>query len=330
MTDEMDEEELELTHSGVHVYKQGHVIVPTIADQFADDERDHAMIFHYLEGEDSWTQHLIDTHSISGICVIEEPKPKALNLAIDGTIFVVEGPFAKVLNAALEEDEPSVHMPGFSIERIAPKQNGPTRATFLTCIRKIGARVYSAGLARQVYRRDSPNRWVRVDDGVYVPPGQRKQGIGFASIDGVDEKGIYAVGYKGEIWFYDGVKWAQLDSPTNVYLSQVRCVSKLETYACGMAGTVLRGNKNGWEPLLPDYEAGDFWGMAVLDNRVYVAGEEGIAVVDGDIVRLIDMRLDPQPSTMYLDSGDGIMWSVGQKDIARSHDGVSWEIVPSP
>ncbi len=60
--------------------------------------------------------------------------------------------------------------------------------------------------------------------------------------------------------------------------------------------------------------------MTVFKNRLYLAAYSGIFVLDDDDLIPVDMNLSHVLSTAYLDSNDGVMWSVGQKDTAYTSD----------
>jgi hypothetical protein len=185
-------------------------------------------------------------------------------------------------------------------------------------------------MARRVYRREGVGLWTAIDAGVFVPRAQRDRGVGFNAIDGLTEDAIYAVGYGGEIWRYDGQAWRQQDSPTNVTLTCVRCVDIKTAYAAGLAGVVLHAIDGNWESIEHEATDDDFWGMTVFQGRVYLAAYAGLFVIDGDDVVSIDMNLPRKLSTAYLDANDGVMWSVGQKDLAYTEDGTIWTEVAGP
>ncbi len=224
------------TFTGVCVYKANHVYVPAIADELADEE-DHALVYRWIEKQ--WAHRPL-SFSVGSVCFIERPKPLVMamgNSRRDQRIFTNPGG------------------PGTATEYVDTSDEGPSKLTHLKCIRSIGAHVYVAGLARRVYHRDAENTWTAIDRGVFVPRAQRRQAIGFNAIDGTNGHSLYAVGYKGEVWFYDGERWMQQESPTNVALTCVRCVSEEMTFAAGMAGTLLRGREGRWEII--DHEVTD-------------------------------------------------------------------------
>lgn len=299
------------TFTGISAFRRDHVYVPAIADELADRGEDHALIFRWYGRQ--WAHRPLP-FAVGSVCPAVDGAPIVLAMGVGGEVNVFTNPGA----------------PGAATEQIDESEEGPSELVPLRSIRMIGSRVYAAGMARRVYRREVPGRWAAIDNGVYVPRGQRDRGVGFNAIDGVAEDAIFAVGYQGEIWRYDGANWQQIESPTNVALTTVRCLDRDRQFAAGLAGVLLRGANSNWEPIAQDVTDGDFWGMTVFQNQVYVAGYEGVFRIEGDGVVPIPLDLGPEFTTAYLDANDGVMWSVGQKHIAYTEDGIRWVEVPPP
>lgn len=301
-------DDLEVTFTGVCVHRKNSVHVSSVVDEYEDDGQDHALIFSLIDGK--WTHRPIE-NSIGGLCVIDEPKPKVLNMGVDGEITIFT-------------------LPGFQKEIVDTSARRPSYSVHLRSIRKIGNHVYVAGMARQVYRREEPGHWVSIDAGVYLPRGSRAQAVGFDSLDGTDEKNICAVGHKGEIWRFNGSKWSQDESPTNVALTCIRYARNSEMYACGMAGVLLHGTAKGWRIIPQTETTKDFWGLSLFRNNIYLSNYDGIFVLDGKNLRKVKTQLPKASTTAFLDSNEDVLWSVGHKDLAYTEDGIQWHKVQSP
>jgi hypothetical protein len=297
----------EHTFTDVCIRNRNDVLVAAIADELPD-ELDHSLVFSWDSKE--WLHWAIE-NAIGSICVVEEPRPTVFCMGTNGEITLFT-------------------LPGRTIEQVDASPDGPSDLVHLKCIRLIGRHVYVAGMARRVYRRVRPNNWQPIDQGMFVPRGQRTVAVGFNAICGLSESAIYAVGYQGEIWYYDGTRWIQEDSPTNLALTCVRCIREDEVYAAGLVGTLLRGRHGQWEIIDHGATDDDFWGMAWFDGRLYVACYQGVFVLENDVLTMVDMKRRRKLSTAYLDANDGVLWSVGQKDIAYSENGKSWIEVPRP
>ncbi len=303
----------EHTFTGVVVHKRDHVYVSAISDEFKTED-DHALVFRWFGRQ--WAHRSL-AFAVGSLCQMDTPERLVLCMGINGEINLFTNPGAA----------------GAATEQVDVSEEGPSELVHLKCIRLIGQHVYVAGMGRHVYKRVGANNWQAIDQGVFAPRGQRDRAIGFNAIDGTTESGIYAVGYQGEIWFYDGKTWAQQDSPTNVALTCARCLPDGNVYVGGMAGILLRGRAGQWESIVHDTTDEDFWGMAVFDGRVYLANYHGVFVLQGDVLTPVELGLrrdSVKLSTAYLDANDGVLWSVGQKDLAYTEDGVRWVEVPRP
>ncbi len=58
-------------------------------------------------------------------------------------------------------------------------------------------------MKRQVYRRGGERRWTDMS----APFPKPRETAGFEAIDGYSSNEIYAVGWSGEIWQFNGKKW---------------------------------------------------------------------------------------------------------------------------
>lgn len=111
--------------------------------------------------------------------------------------------------------------------KLSPRDRGTMRVA-----RAIEGRAYAAGMDRQVYRRDGKHQWTCIDESMR-PPEDDDDVVGFEGIDGFSAKDIYAGGWGGEIWQWNGKKWRQIDSPTNANITNLVCGDDDFVYACG-------------------------------------------------------------------------------------------------
>jgi len=190
-------------------------------------------------------------------------------------------------------------------------------------VRSIGGKAYAAGMDRQVYRRDGANAWTCIDASMR-PPQESEDILGFEGIDAFSEKEIYAVGWKGEIWMYDGKKWAQIDSPTNLVLTAVCCAGDGNVYATGRRGLLLKGRKNKWEVVKQENTKQDLWGMAWYREELYLSSLEQVFILRKEELEAVEIGDDkPQISCYHLSAADGVLWSIGPKDV-MAYDGKVW------
>jgi hypothetical protein len=222
-------------------------------------------------------------------------------------------------------DGPVLHgMPaGFSDEQIDPSASGPEFNGQIRDARFIGPKVVAVGMSRQVYRREQKGQWAHIDQGVLAKP---RDMVGFNSVDGFAPNDIYAVGLKGEIWHYDGKNWRQEESPTNVALHRVRCVSgkKGAVYACGAGGMLLRGSPDGFQVIAQGSATDNFYGLEWFEGKLYVAGLTALYVLEDDALQPVDVGLGEGVTFGDLHANDGVMWSVGARHILTTEDGGKW------
>jgi|SRR5215813_635150 len=191
-------------------------------------------------------------------------------------------------------------------------------------IRAIGDTVFACGMSGQLLS-NAGGAWRAIDAGLLGT-----EGLDFEDIAGTSETDVYAVGIGGIVYHFDGRVWRQLDSPTNVSLSNVRCVSRDDVYVCGNAGTLLRGNaRDGWDVLTESGIDQNFWGLEPYAGAIYVAYAGGILLHDGTDFRQVDLGLAGAADCHRLHSNDGILWSIGIDDLAY-FDGDAWHRVICP
>ncbi|MET0067808.1 MAG: hypothetical protein ABW076_15795 [Candidatus Thiodiazotropha sp.] len=195
---------------------------------------------------------------------------------------------------------------------------------YVEMIRNIAGELYVCGYGRQVYKR-SEDGWASISDVILT----RDSATGFFDIDGSDPRHIYAVGWQGEIYFYDGSRWHQDDSPTNSHLASVCCAEDGSIWIAGNKGVVLHGQYNQWTQISSEDMTGNWYSVAVYEGKAYLAGNQSLAVVEGDEIVPLDVGLDRAITTHKLSAREGLLWSVGEKDILM-FDGQRWQEVAHP
>ncbi|CAA9194775.1 hypothetical protein [Flavobacterium collinsii] len=192
---------------------------------------------------------------------------------------------------------------------------------YVNTLKNIAGQLYVCGYQRQVYVRRN-EQWLSLADEIL----SNENGIGFLDIDGLAYDQIYAVGWKGEIYFYDGKHWHCGESPTTAILSSVRCLPDGEVWICGYRGLVMHGAFNRWTVLEVSDPSVNWYCLEEHEGEIYLAGNGVLAKVDGDKL----VALDPigRPITTHrLHSRDGVLWSIGESDILFLEDGAWHEVI---
>jgi hypothetical protein len=207
---------------------------------------------------------------------------------------------------------------------IADGKNTPTARGPLREVRGIaGKHAYAVGTSRQVYKRLAPNRWKCLDTSM---PGHQfiSEDYCLESIDGFGEDDIYGVGWEGEIWHFDGSKWGLQDSGTNVALLRVKCAQDGSVYACGQEGVLLRGRDGMWERIEQDATDDHLRGLEWFNERLYVSTMSKVYELVKGNLEAVSFGRDPPMTCNLLSAADGIMWSIGGKDVME-FDGNKWQ-----
>jgi len=190
-------------------------------------------------------------------------------------------------------------------------------------VRTIDGMAYACAMDRKVYRREGARNWTPLHADMPARPAPDFV-FGFESIHGFGHDDLYAVGWHGEIWHFDGQAWEQEASPTNLLLTRVYCAPDGNVYACGLGGTLLKGRKGQWTVLADNALDTDLWDLEWFDDRLWVSSLSMLCTLEADGLQPVIFD-DDAPSTFgHLDARDGILWTVGSDDILQ-FDGHGWE-----
>jgi hypothetical protein len=193
----------------------------------------------------------------------------------------------------------------------------------ITRVRVIAGQPYCCGQSGQIYRL-AKNEWTRADMGL-----RKFDGPGFEDIDGSGPSDIYAVGIDGVMCSYKGKKWDQVDLPTNLHLSNIRCVSPDLYYVCGNDGLIMSGAGDQWKVIGELVPEKHYWGLELFENNIYLSHGSGIdRLIQGNI-EAVEINIEGDLSFNRLNSCDGQLWSFGEDNILI-FDGVDWSEVKIP
>ncbi|MCG8488639.1 MAG: hypothetical protein MI756_14295 [Chromatiales bacterium] len=277
------------------------VVVASVVDELGD--RSPAQLYLWLG--DDWYD--VDTYgwSTAGVCVVKQEKPTIVCVSNTGDV-------ATAATGGIRGEE-----------RIGEGSETPRQLGRIRSVRAIGGLAHAAGMGRQVYRREATGDWRAIDSGARR---QQKDGkvVGFEGIDGFAADDIYAAGWNGEIWHYDGQSWRQIDSPTDQILSNLVCGGDGYVYACGRRGLLLCGRGDEWRVIRQESTIEDIWGLAWFNDSLYLSTMRAVYRLNDDVLELVDFG-DDLPATCYhLATGGGVLCSIGEKDV-MVFDGQQWE-----
>ncbi len=275
-------------------------LLALIEDQSARDKIEHTYFFAWddgrWEGDDrpkSW--------DVVSMCVCTDPVEQAIALGTRGQIYCV--------------GSGDIHD-----ELIDRSGQTPRLMRGLGCI---DGKAYAVGMGRTAFRRDGPHRWVRIDGDLQPETGSAET-VGLEAIAGFSSSEIYAVGWNGEIWHYDGSHWSPIGSPTNVVLSTVCCAGDGYVYVGAHRGLLLRGRGQQWSSVEHEADIDDIWGIRWFQGKLYISTMYGLYTLEkNDELKHVDMGEDWPGTYFYLTSTEDILWSVGSKDVL-SFNGSIW------
>jgi hypothetical protein len=228
---------------------------------------------------------------------------------------IVKVPEEKML-AISEDGEVHTYVSG----RITNEQIVP-RPVVLRGVSTIEGRAIAFGMRRQAYIRTDEGAWAPM----HAPDVAGDESAGFEALCGFSLKEIYAFGWRGEIWLYDGKTWSQKGSPTNVILTGATVHSDGYVYAVGQNGTILKGRHDKWSVVAAGETTEDLWGIDSFKDRIFIASFSTLYRLNGGT--LAEEKLPASASTFrVLTHADDDLWSVGEEDVLRS-TGKAWTVV---
>jgi hypothetical protein len=180
----------------------------------------------------------------------------------------------------------------------------------------IEGKAHAAGSAGMVYRLDDIVKWVPIDKGV-------PEDFDISAIDGFNGSDIYAVGYAGAAWHFVDGAWSELDLPTNVNLTAVKCAGDGKVYIAGFDGLLIRGRSTSWEIIAQDETTETIWDLEWFEKELYVSTMLYVYRLKDGELELVDFGDDTPQSCYHLSAAEGVMWSIGAEDI-MSFDGKTW------
>jgi hypothetical protein len=202
----------------------------------------------------------------------------------------------------------------------------PVRAP-MRSIRGI-ARGYACavGTDRQVYLRQGNGQWNCIDASARWGGGTDEETVTFRSVDGFGANEIYVVGDCGEIWRYDGHRFHPVLSGTESDLYQVRCADDGWVYVCGADGTLLCGRGEHFKRIASGQVRDTLSGLESFDGKMFLATDSALFLLDGKSLRPIDFDGAHPRDCGALSAADGLLWSIGQKDV-MAFDGQRWRVL---
>jgi hypothetical protein len=298
--------------SNEFVFQRGHVFTTSRVCFVTNHERStaqhvaNAQLYILRDGKD-WGFTSLQWAAVAVSSTLQ-PCPTILVLGRDGEVLIGDAR-------------------GYREERIgnagaSPPSRGPMRN-----MRTVAGSAFAVGMGRQVYRRVAEGTWAQHESGL-----PRETSIaevaGFNSIDGAAIDDLYAVGWGGEIWHHDGTLWRQEDSTTDLPLFDVVAASPSHVYACGQAGTILRGHAGRWTSVEFAGPKVSFRSMAWFQKKLFLADGHALYVLDNGKLSVVDLDVGATVPSSCVHANDGILLSDAGKEVFTTSNGVTWTPLP--
>lgn len=272
------------------------VYILSKAKKLVAEDVAHSNVLGLYQG--NWAAGFSAEWDSSAVAVARLPKEAAMIVGEDGDVAVYVG------------------TPDPKLEQLEPQPVLIRRAS------TIDGYVYACGMKRQVYHRIGEAQWIDIS----APFPSEAERVGFEGIDGFSANEVYAVGWDGEIWQFDGKRWVDRTSPTNVILTAVCCAGDGVVYVTGQQGVMLRGRNGEWELIEWEEEVDvDLWDLCWFQDKLYVASNTAIYTLEGSTLIAVDFGKTGTPTCFSLTSAEGVLWSIGHADVA-SFDGTTWRL----
>lgn len=207
-------------------------------------------------------------------------------------------------------------------EYVTSSSRSPRNTGHIRGAAAIGDDVIVVGMQRQVYRRTGVSGWVDMMQG--IPPSDSAGITGFECVLAVSPDEIYAAGWRGELWMFDGTRWNRLDSPTNGIITSLCLDENGEIIGCGRKGLFIRGRGDKWRVIEGLICPDDLWSVISISGRIYAAGLRFLYALSDDKIEIIDFENIRASTFGSLVSGGGVLWSMGEKDLL-SFNGSNWK-----
>jgi hypothetical protein len=208
-------------------------------------------------------------------------------------------------------------------------------------LKQIGDHLYACGGAGQVYKRIQPFHWVHMDKGLLQDPGVSERLL-LSAIDGPHENAIYtagslsAMGHPPKVFFWNGLVWRELPMPAVAErINAIYVESETRIWLCGANGTLLLGNERvGFKSLSTVDDNQLFYSLCKYRDRIVLGSNMGLFFYDpsnhAQGIKEVVTGLEPElQDANVVDAVDDVLWSIGNKDIAR-YDGTKWERIHHP
>lgn len=262
-----------------------------------DAEEPHVAIFKWKAGQLARVDAKFNANTN---CILEHPEYGVLRMSSSGA-------YSLETKAGVSQG---------NIFNNSSPQPRTKRYGDIRSVASVLGKAYAVGGTGWAFRLDNLATWKLIDRGLPTT-------FDIESIDGFGDSDLYAAGYRGEVWHFDGRTWSKCDTPTNTNLNTVLCAADGVVYVAGRSGFLMRGRDDVWEIIDHQVVADDIWDLAWFAGAVYASTLSAVYRLEADNLTVAPFGRDAPKSCYHLSIAPGVMWSIGARDV-MAFDGTHW------
>jgi hypothetical protein len=234
------------------------------------------------------------------------------------TLIEAKQPLSQLLLIGVEGQ---VHITGSGdrhTEEIIDNEFSPKNYGLIRGARNIDGEVFVCGMKKQVYKRNNAYSWSCISKQIIGGEGVH----GFEAIDGFSKSDIYAVGWQGEIWHFDGENWNKKTINAENILLDVCCAGNGKVNIIGRGQIFIYGKDENWKIKQTDFE---LINLCWFKNNLYASSTQHIFKLnENENFEIVEILGDSPETCGKLSTNGEIMISAGERDLF-SFDGENWK-----
>lgn len=212
--------------------------------------------------------------------------------------------------------------PGRSAQRIGQL---PEEVTDITNAVAALDAIWICGMDRITWKRDSNGKWHDYS----APPGTDDDGVvGFSALAQTGRDSLVAVGWRGEIWWFNESGWDKQDSGSNANFNGVTAKPHGEVVVVGDRGAIVEGSIGRWQAYATS-AAFNLQDVCYFDGEVFVCSDFEIFFWrDGVLMPETRFANHERPgSCMRLRTGKQFLLCIGEGGVFKFYQGVWGRII---
>jgi hypothetical protein len=212
-------------------------------------------------------------------------------------------------------------------ELVDGSAEGPLQRGALISSSLVGSHIYAVGMGRQVYRRTLDTAtlhgtWSLISRDILAEPTDLRS-VALAAIAGFSGNELYAGGWNGELFSFDGTVWREVALPTNLDLHALACEPTGRIVGVGQHGLILYGRTDRWAVFEQVDVEDDLWSCVHFAGYTWLASETTVYRFDEDLAP-VSIADDPDFTAGQLTTDGKRLWSIGADHVFWTEDGQVW------